>query len=145
VAHNGNSFDKPLFDNECIRHEIEPYKHKWIDTRTDIEYPAKILTRKLTYLAVEHGLNISFSHRAMFDVLTMLGILGKYDINKVLEYYKAEDVLVRADVSYHTKDQAKERGYHFVPETKKWEKNIKDFQVGLEIEQAPFKVTIIGS
>ena len=39
---------------------------------TDVPYPETIATRKLTYLAADHGIVNPFAHRALFDVITMM-------------------------------------------------------------------------
>jgi len=140
VAHNGNKFDKIVYESECERASITPVEKPWIDTRVDIDFPPQISSRKLVHLAAEHGFANPFSHRALFDVLTMLRVLQEYDINEVVERSKEPVYLCTAKVTFHEKDLAKKRGYFWNPDMKTWDKELKESMIEKEIQEAPFKV-----
>lgn len=130
-AHNGGLFDKPLYLANCVRHGVESVDKLWIDTSCDIEYPAHISTRKLVYLATDHGFMNPFPHDAESDVMTMLNIADRYDWAKTLEYAKAPTLVVIAQLSFHQKEErerAKKLNYRWNPDAKIWTKSIKDFQ-----------------
>ena len=111
-AHNGTVFDRPLLDEWAARYGLDSQKSKiWIDTKTDIDVPERNSTR-LVYMAADHGFLNPFPHRAMFDVMTMLKILDKADIGKVLELAASPSITVKALVSFDQKDLARNRGYH---------------------------------
>ncbi len=78
VAHNGNGFDRLFLERVWLHHPQTKFQKKWIDTLTDLPLGSKINTRKLGYLAAEHGFLNPFSHRAVFDVLTMLKVMSHY-------------------------------------------------------------------
>lgn len=153
VAHNGNQFDRPLFEAECRRNGLEvPNKH-WLDTSIDLPYPPHIQTRKLTHLAAEHSFVNPFPHRAFSDVLTMLKILSFYDINETVRVSKLPSVKVAAitkkpweDPAPEGKketDLAKARGYRWDGGRKLWLKTIKEHQLQQEIAEAGFQIRVV--
>jgi DNA polymerase-3 subunit epsilon len=114
VAHNGENFDKPLLYAELSRNGVAGDRLRrlpWIDTRTDIPFPTEPDSRRLRHLALDCGFINPFEHRAIFDVLTMLRVLGHYPIQDVLEYQKIPFTTVRALVSYQDREQAKSQRY----------------------------------
>jgi DNA polymerase-3 subunit epsilon len=149
VAHNGNEFDKPILDRSVrnsspwIEEMADAPSNPWIDTMTDVPYPEAIKTRKLTYLAAEHGFLNPFSHRAVFDVLTMFRVLSRYDINEVIRLANEPIKTCYAQVSFDDKQKAKDRGYHWDADKKKWFKKMKESQAKTEKEQAPFPIAIL--
>lgn len=134
-AHNGNNFDRPLLDTWAARYGLDSLKSKlWIDTKADIERPPRDSTR-LVYMAADHGFLNPFPHRAMFDVMTMLTILNKYELDPVLEIAKSPTRIVKALVSFDQKELAKNRGYHPVYENGKfmrWELPVKECRLEQE-------------
>ena len=136
-------FDKPILDNEFKRIGTQPPTQTWIDTRVDVPYPDNIKTRKLTYLAAEHGFANPFQHRALFDVLTMLKIMGLYNMEDILFFAKQETVRVIAHVSFQQKQLAKDRGYHWDGEAKIWFLDMKKSKSLKEENEAGFPVTIV--
>lgn len=145
VAHNGNEFDKVVYQEECERLSLQPVDRPWIDTKTDIPFRDGVRTTKLTYLCAEHGFANPFQHRALFDVLSMLHLLNMYNIKEVVELSKQPNVRVIASVSYQDKDLAKERGYHWDGENKRWTKILKEQKAQEEKSQAPFPVQVLMS
>ncbi len=94
VAHNGLEFDKPIlirFINSLGNHMPDK---TWIDTMIDVPYPNNCASRSLTFLAGFHLLLNCFPHRAITDVLTMMAILMKYDLDEVIKC--AETPIVEA-------------------------------------------------
>ena len=134
VAHNGESYDKPLLMAELTRHAVQAPTLRsipWIDTRTDIPFASEPDSRKLKHLAGDHGFLNPFAHRAVFDVLTMLRILSNYDIQAVLEYQKIPFITMRALVSFADKDLAKAQRYSWEKIGEKtypkmWVKRVKE-------------------
>ena len=155
VAHNGKNFDKVVLECEVKRHAMEsvyPSKH-WIDTIADVPYGKRIETRKLEFLGPSHGFLNPFSHRAIFDVLTMLKVMGQYDFEKVLARSKEPDVLVRAVISPpfgNTKAkgekevaEAKVRGFKFDGTNKIWVKRIKESEYTDEVAACAWLVVVV--
>jgi DNA polymerase III subunit epsilon len=141
-AHNGNNFDRPLLDVWAAKYGLDSQKSKvWIDTKADIDRPFKDSTR-LVYMAADHGFLNPFPHRAMFDVMTMLTILNKYELDPILELAKSPTRVVKALVPFEQKDLAKNRGYHPIYENGKfsrWELPVKEIR--LEKEREYFRST----
>lgn len=149
VAHNGNNFDRPIYYNECKRKDLLASTLPWIDSREDIPYSKKILKilpgRKLELLAPLHGFINPFPHRALTDVLSMMTILSKYDIDEVIAISQVPTITIRANVQMQDREQAKKRGYQWNPDKKWWTKQIKKNKYEGEIADAPFTITeIIG-
>ena len=148
VAHNGNLFDRPMFEHNCARHELPEISKDilWVDTSCDIEFPAHISTRKLTHLAAEHGFVNPFQHRALFDVLTMLKVADLYPWDKTLEWAKTPNLVVQGVSTYHQREVVKRQGYRWEGESKRWLKTIKEFQLKDVTDQADaagFSVAIV--
>jgi DNA polymerase-3 subunit epsilon len=134
VAHNGKAFDQ-LFWNawtKKLHKDTDPTEPIWIDTMIDLNYSEGMSSRKLTYLAADHGFLNPFAHRAVFDVFTMLRVLSNYDIQEVLFSANQPIVLVQALVSYNDRELAKERGFRWDPEKKAWLRLMKAHKVSTE-------------
>lgn len=142
IAHNGNDFDKPLLYAEAERFGWKVISKPWLDSKTDIEYPPHIKTSKLTYLCSELGFVNPFSHRALFDALSVIKIMSMFDINKIVEQSKLPTVKVIAQVSFDKKHLARERGYYWDGENKYWWKSMKEPAAMKEQNEAPFPVNI---
>lgn len=110
----------------------------------DIPWPSQPDSTKLKYVASDHGLINPFSHRAIFDVLTMLKVLSCYDLAEVLKHKNKPDIIIRAVVPHPKndggvgKDKAKLAGFRWQDVDGKqypmmWVKKIKEEQ--LEAEQ----------
>lgn len=146
VAHNGNLFDKPMLKSNMERHGYELPEKLWIDTSCDIEYPAEIATRKLSYLATEHGFLNPFPHDAVSDVLTMLKIADRYDWAKTVEWAKSPTLVVQAVSTFHQKELVKKQNYRWNNENKIWTKSIKEFQLAdaqQAAKEAGFSVAVL--
>jgi DNA polymerase III epsilon subunit-like protein len=144
LAHNGTNFDRPILESEMERVGAM-YKDDvaWIDTSVDLPFPKGITTRKLSYLATEHGFLNPFPHRALFDVMTMLKVVSMYDTDEVVKLSKSPNLTIRAVVDYDNRKLASERGYRWNAENKMWVKTIKELNLETETKDVPFKVLII--
>jgi DNA polymerase-3 subunit epsilon len=151
VAHNGGNFDRPLLYAELDRLALACPQLRtlpWLDTLSDIPFASEPDSRKLKYLAGDHGFLNPFAHRAVFDVLTMMKVLSHYDIQKVIEYSKIPVLTIRAVVSFDQKELAKERKYRWEnlgdrKYPKCWVKEIRENKLEEEIANSPFKVVVL--
>lgn len=132
MAYNGRDYDQKVYENTCKRLGIEVIERLWVDPMHDIEYPEEIASRKLVYLAAEHGLLNPFPHRALFDVLSMLNIAFRYDEDRMLRMAEAPSVRVQALVSYNDRDLAKAMGFSWDGDKKEWYKEVKDIDDNLD-------------
>jgi len=152
-AHNGNRFDKPLFLAWCSKFGFTPPDKSWIDTNTDIELDEleHSKSRKLPYMAADHGFLNPFPHRAVFDVMTMLRILSGYDLERVLFLARQPNIQIQAIVSYEDKDLAKARGYRWEPDPRNpngkniWTQSIKECFLEKERKEAGFPIGVVTS
>jgi DNA polymerase-3 subunit epsilon len=146
LAHNGKNYDFPLMVHELNRHGMGSLLKPdilFVDSQYDVPYPKHIQTRKLEYLASEHGFLNPFAHRALFDVLTMIKVVSKYSWDEVLSMAHQKDILLRAVVSFDDKDKAKARGYQWDGDRRFWLKKVKENQVLVETKEAPFKIQVL--
>lgn len=149
VAHNGNQFDRPVLEGACARVFLPMPARPWIDTTCDVPYPKKIETRKLAFLGPEHGFMNPFSHRALFDVISMLKILSFYPIEEVVRRSQSPKALLRAMTQKPWEDQgksndlAKARGFRWDGVRKIWSKTVLAEEVAAELLQGPLKVVEI--
>lgn len=134
IAHNAK-FDKAFLEATLLRIDRGLPKKHWLCSRKDVQYPEDY-SQKLQYLASHHGFVNPFSHRAVFDVLTMFKVLEDYSPDQIVRWSKEPDITVRAMVSFAEKDLAKQRGYHWNGERKWWLKELKKFQFEDEQTQA---------
>jgi DNA polymerase III alpha subunit (gram-positive type) len=138
VAHNGTAFDYPVLQHWAKKHNLDWESGKtWIDTNCDL-YPNQRPTT-LTHLAADHGFLNPFSHRASFDVVTMLKILDCYNIPHILEVAKSPTLTIQAIVDYANNDKA--RALHYRAEYKNekfqyWGKTIRACYLEQEREAA---------
>jgi DNA polymerase III alpha subunit (gram-positive type) len=140
VAHNGRAFDKVVLDRHLMQFEGLGIAKPWIDTMTDVPYPGTMKTRKLSYLAAEHGFLNPFSHRAVFDVLSMMKVLSFYDIQDVVALQQSPLVRVVAEVTYEQRDKARLSGFRWDRNSKQWFIEVKQMQ--LEEMSFPFEISM---
>lgn len=152
-GHNIRAFDLPLLSLELKRLgdcKINSsffetvFKKPTIDTRLDLPYPDHIDTRKLLYLAAEYGYANPMAHSARHDVDATAYLLFKFDLDTVLARAASKDLLVRADVSFDTKELAKERKYQWNAEKKIWTKTIKECDLDKEQIMSKFNIIRLG-
>ena len=141
VAHNA-PFDKAFVMKSMKEFGVEEtIGHiPWIDTITDVNWRTTG-SRKLGYLAADHGFLNPFAHRALFDVITMMNLLCEYDVDEIVRRSKIPTKKVIANVGFQDKELAKERGFKWDAEGKVWWMNMKED----EIKQTlfPFKTTLM--
>jgi DNA polymerase-3 subunit epsilon len=123
VAQNA-PFDKGMLDAAYLRSGVFIPDKQWIDTAKDIPYPPRIKTKSLISVAAEHGFLNPFPHRAVTDVLTMLTVMSKYDINTIVANACEPKVLLWAKTTYKEKDLAKASGFYWNGERRMWFKSI---------------------
>jgi len=144
VAHNGNRFEKLFWEAAVKRGDAPAIGIPWIDTYTDLELPDGIRSMHLKYLAAEHGFLNPFSHRAVFDVLTMLTIFSQYPVETTMRLAAEPTVNLQALVSYDDLAKASVRGYAWKPESKQWIKSLKLSRVEREQAECGFKTIKVG-
>lgn len=140
IAHNGNSFDKPILEFELEQAGFKAPDRPWIDSRYDLPYPSSSKSRKLSHLAVDHNIPFIETHRALKDVEIMLQIASKYDLLEAYNRAKTPLLRIEAQLAYKDREEAKTRGYTWDNDKKLWFKNIREFDYQKEIDNSPFVV-----
>ena len=125
VAHNA-PFDRSFIEHAAAHFQFPLKALPWIDTITDVPYPDSISTRRLGYLAAEHGFLIPFAHRALFDVMAMLKVLSLYDFAEVVKLQASPTLTIYGRHGYENNATAKEHGFKWDAESKQWFRNIKE-------------------
>lgn len=160
VAHN-KKFDQNLLEAVATRYKFPLPKKTWICSYTEVPYPEKYTCRKLSHLALDHGMDVSGRrlHRALDDVELMLDFMFKYyKFEDVISYAKEPWVYLRARIPAPWEDggvgkaQATKLGYSWERArgtdepiiNKCWVKRVKQAQVTSETTRAPFEVIILG-
>ena len=134
VAQNA-PFDKGMIEAGYLRNSLFIPEKQWVDTVKDVPYPPRIKTKSLVSVAAEHGFLNPFPHRALTDVLTMLTVMSKYPIEKILENALEPKVLIWAKTTYKEKDLAKAAGFYYNSERKMWFKSIMLKNLQEEVER----------
>lgn len=144
MAHNGTVFDKLFHDAAVKRHGLDVDEKLWLDTKTDIKFPEQITTRNLRHLASEHEFVNPFSHRAVFDVLTMLKVAGHYSLDEIIGRAKEPTFFVQAVVSFDDKEKAKVRGYYWCGPKKIWWRTFKQSDYAIEKDACGFRTVLMA-
>lgn len=142
VGHNGLKFDRPLLEHWAGKYDVSLPAKLWIDTKCDLDIPSHNSTR-LVYLAADHSILNPFPHRAVLDVITMMTILSKHDLNKVIESAKSPTITIRAVVNYDNREAAKARGYHWQADRKIWAMSIKEMNLEKERAASQFPIEVV--
>lgn len=140
VAHNGFAYDFKLLARELDLSRLET-PPVLVDTMIDVPYPASTTSRTLGHLAADHGFAPSpFKHRAVFDVMTMLQILSRYQIPEILKKCESPLVKVVALVDFSESQLARERGFRWNPApAKRWERVMRECVFEEERGKFPFR------
>lgn len=142
-GHNIKNFDIPLLEAEMVRAIILGDLPTPIDTRFDLPYPDHIDTRKLLYLAAEYGYANPMAHSARHDVDATAFLFYKFKIEDILKRASSPNVWIKADVSFDTKELAKERKFSWNAARKIWVKQIKLMDLADEAVKCKFKTSIL--
>jgi len=127
LAHNAQ-FDEG-FTPESIR-TINP----WVCSMSDFEYPCFSNSKSLVAIALAHGVGVVHAHRAMSDVdtlsrlLTRLGEMG-CNLEEMFQRGMRPKSLYEALVSFHQKDKAKNAGFGWDADNKRWTRKMADEDV----------------
>jgi len=154
VAHNA-PFDRGFLVSEFSREYAQDKipSNPWLDTSCDVDYPEGIKTRKLEFLAASHGFINPWSHRAIFDVLTMLKVLDNYDVEQVTKLAAEEKVtlvavcmkpwLDKAEDGKKETDIARSLGFRWSGGKKSWLKEVRSSQVKAEQSNSKIMVRVL--
>lgn len=147
VGQNIVEFDMPFLENWCQREKYKLPERLVIDTKTDLP---GVASKHLGYMAADAGFLNPFPHRALADCLTVLKLVSLHDgkrypstFDDILARARSPRLTVAARVTREQNQLAKKRGYWWSPERKVWHKIIKEMDLEIEAQQAPFDISRI--
>ena len=138
-AQNGHNFDYIFLDNAVKFFNITPVNIQRIDSSVDVNYPKHMTCRRLQHLALEHGVVARKAHTALDDVIVMLEVVAKYDIQEIIKRAKSQLVTVVGLVSYDDNHLVKARRFRWNPDLKRWEKQVKEFDLDNFLKECNFE------
>ena len=141
VAHNA-SFDESFlacrsYTAVCPKPEAQiPF----VCSMCQIEWPVFCSTKSLVAIALAHGVGVASAHRAMADCDTLSRLFTRvhemgHDLEEMIARAMLPRVKVRALVSYDKRQLAKDAGFQWDGENKRW---CKEFIQG-EVPELPFQ------
>lgn len=134
VAHN-SEFDRKFLakENDGILEN-----RKWICTKNDFKWPIpKGSSLSLINIALELGVPVVSAHRALTDCQLLASCFSKLDdLESRLEDACKERFLYWAVISFDKNHLAKEEGFSWSPENKRWQK----FMTEEEAEEIKFSI-----
>lgn len=148
MGYNGRAFDKLILGKEITRTGGTEPNLPWLDPMEDLPTPLIDKRLKLKYLAAEHDFVNPFSHRALFDVLTMLKVCDHYEYDGIVAESRVPMIVVRAMINYDDlegRSIAKQKGFRFNEldgrkYPKMWVRKIKENKLDALRGSVPFKV-----
>jgi DNA polymerase III alpha subunit (gram-positive type) len=140
IGHNVVRFDKRMLYAWETRDNNRPRQSKlWIDTYTDLPDTE---VGKLTLMAANAGFLNMFPHSALADCQTVLKLVEKYDILKVVERAKSPTIVVQAHQARHQNELAKKAKFRWFPEKKIWWKFCKEMDLEGFVKDLQFDVSV---
>lgn len=126
VAHNAE-YDRAMVERVGFR------KMSWLCTMEDIDYdPVVFKSRNLTFVAGTLGFVNMYAHASLFDAVTCKRVLDHFDLENVIARSKLEYLYLKADVTFNTKELAKQAKYRWDGEKKIWWKKVKEDKLDAE-------------
>lgn len=110
MAHN-KDFDEYYWNRDMLKFGYqENASRHWLDTMTDVDYPEDCYDRSLMYISAFHKVINFNEHRALPDVLNMLTIASKYDINDIYSNSTSRQVAIIAMTTREQNELVKKAG-----------------------------------
>lgn len=125
LGHNIIEFDLKFIEAAYKQVGLSVKKVPIVDTMFDLPASDKVKSRKLNYLAADHGFLNPFSHRAVFDALTAVKIMSAYDFDEIWNISCTPLVIVEAKISFEDRGLAQSLGFSWNPKDKVWKKMMR--------------------
>lgn len=139
AGHNFINFDFKFIQKACVNAKVKLPEKLVIDTIFDLPIEAP-RSKRLEYLAADHGFLNPFPHRALVDALTTAKLCSMYDADRVIKSAQSPLVSVTAKVDYDTRQLAQKLGFNWIPDLKVWKRTMRRFAV--ENTKYPFEITV---
>ena len=146
LAHRAE-FDKSFLEASEGFNEIwggAPAK-PWVCTKFHVAWPGAKSGEHLVHLALAYGVGVLAAHRALTDCDTIARILTRvkeqgHDLQALIGDAMKPRQRVQALVSFEQKDLAKEAGFAWDPQGKRWTREC----TADEVLKLKFKTKVIG-
>jgi DNA polymerase III subunit epsilon len=136
VAHNAG-FDRPWIEAFLAASGCQPPSTPWICTCEGISWPDLRPNPSLANLALAHGVPVWSAHRALTDCIYLAQILERApELEQLLAEGLEPRFLVAANLPFSRKDEARQAGFRWHPDTRQWRRRCTTAQ----IEALPFAV-----
>lgn len=135
VAHNAE-FDQQFFTGL--------WREKpWLCTCFDFRWPhATKEAEGFVHLALAHGIGVSSAHRALADCQLIASLFGRMqNLEGMFEHAMRPKALVQALVSYDERTRAKDAGFKWDPDYKRWIRRMALDDAAL----LPFKTHVLSA
>ncbi len=130
VGHNFKRFDINFFGKNGLPDITKPI----IDTQHDVRFPmASKKSKKLTDIAIDHGVPVWKPHRALYDCKLIADIFDSYNANELASMI---DIALEPKSLYISLEQkpgslSKEEGFKWNDDVKgRWSKYLRTSEVG---------------
>jgi DNA polymerase-3 subunit epsilon len=126
VAHNAE-FDKQWFGQGPL--PVLP--QQWICTMEDVEWPRVSRSRPaVTHLALAYGVPVWAAHRALTDCIYLAQVMEREpDLELLLTTALEPKRLYMAMVSYEDRQKAKDAGFRWDGEQRRWLRKMRESKV----------------
>ena len=121
IAHNAD------FDSRFLmrRPELVDVSLHWGCSARHIDWDAKgFKSRKLTYLAADHGFVNPFPHRAVFDCATTFKLIAPHINELASNSFQKDYRVIAVNAPFDVKDLLKSRGYFWDGSQRVWIRNL---------------------
>ena len=156
MAHSGRDYDYIMLKGLYERHGRTMPEKLWIDSSTDIEYPAKMKKRSMAMLEHQHSFINPFPHRAITDVLSMFKIAINYPLDKMIPLAKSPVVKLVAELIppnwksdseveefNKIKNKVAKAGFRWNPREKTWSKRVHQVLMDRGAISFDFKTSLV--
>lgn len=138
IGQNVIQYDKRMMESWCKREGREMPIKLWIDTRTDL---IQTTGKHLQYMCADNFFLNLFPHSAMSDCQSVLKLLDKEDINKVIERAQSPTVVLISHQPREDNELAKKRKFRWSGDYRIWWKAVKEMDIEEEVKAASFNIS----
>ena len=144
VGHNILNFDIPLLGFEAAQFNTTITNKPKFDTRSDIEYPSRHYSKRLSHLCSDFSIPTFDSHRALGDCVSLSKLLKHVQVtDEMLEKSKSPLIKIIGEISFkenEKREEAKKRRFMWDAQNKQWYKLIRECDFDKENDVTSFMI-----
>lgn len=126
-GHNIIGFDIPFLKIALTNEKLSLPSLPVLDTFYDLVGLDSTSSKRLNYLAADHGFLNPFPHRALFDAVTTAKIFSRYSAEECLRCANTPLVLLNARVDYEQRGLAQRFGFHWNKQDGCWQLRVRRY------------------